>query len=65
VRNAAMGISAGPMEAIQFRFRVPSLPLLASTAAVGWFSINPRKHKQSRVEQEYSRFAAAAKPLRP
>jgi len=34
---ALMAVSAGPLESLQLRFRVPSIPFLAMVAAVGWF----------------------------
>jgi hypothetical protein len=32
-----MALSAGPLEAIQMRFRLPATPFLAMIAAIGWF----------------------------
>jgi hypothetical protein len=34
---ALMALSAGPVEAIQMRFRLPATAFLAVIAAVGWF----------------------------
>jgi purine-cytosine permease-like protein len=30
-------VSAGPLESLQLRFRVPSTPFLSMVAAIGWF----------------------------
>jgi 4-amino-4-deoxy-L-arabinose transferase-like glycosyltransferase len=52
---ALMALSAGPLEAIQMRFRVPSIPFLAMVAAIGWFGRSAGVSRMDRDESAKSR----------